>query len=75
VSQDRLDVGAIFPHQSQLRRVSFEIACAVVRYASENNLGRRIDPDRVEETVRAAVWNPAYVPVRRVPDAPPSMRF
>jgi malic enzyme len=66
VSQDRLDVGAIYPHQSDLRHVSFEIACAVVRYASENNLGRRIDAEKIESTVRAAVWDPSYVPVRRV---------
>jgi malic enzyme len=64
VSQERLDQGGIYPHQSELRRVSFEIACAVVRYASEHNLGRRIDAEDVEATVRAAVWNPGYVPVR-----------
>jgi malic enzyme len=67
VSQERLDVGAIYPHQSELRRVSFEIACAIVRYASEHNLGRRIDPDDVEATVRVAVWNPSYIPVRSGP--------
>jgi malic enzyme len=66
VGQDRLDVGAIFPHQSELRNVSFEIACAVVRYASEHNLGRRIDAADVEATVRAAVWDPSYVPVKHV---------
>lgn len=66
VSQERLDVGAIYPHQSELRHVSFQIACAVVRYASEHNLGRRIDADDVEATVRAAVWDPSYVPVRHV---------
>ena len=66
VGQDRLDVGAIYPHQSELRHVSFQIACAVVKYASENNLGRRIEPDRIEATVRAAVWDPAYVPVRHI---------
>jgi len=63
VSQERLDVGAIYPHQIDLRRVSFETACAVVRYASEHDLGRRIEPDAIEATVRAAVWNPSYVPV------------
>lgn len=63
VSQERLDQGGIYPHQSELRRVSFEIACAVVRYASEHNLGRRIDAEDVEATVRAAVWEPSYVPV------------
>jgi len=67
VNQDRLDIGAIYPHQSELRGVSFEIACAVVRYASEHNLGRRIDPENVEAAVRAAVWDPCYVPVRDYP--------
>jgi len=70
VSQERLDAGAIYPHQNDLRRVSFEIACAVVRYASEHDLGRRIDPQDVEATVRAAVWDPAYVPVRAPQAAP-----
>jgi malic enzyme len=65
VTEECLDSGAIYPHQSELRRVSFEIACAVVRYASEHNLGRRIHPEDVESTVRAAVWEPSYVPVRR----------
>ena len=74
VSQERLDVGAIYPHQSELRRVSFEIACAVVRYASEQNLGRRIDPDDVEATVRAAMWEPSYVPVRSVRGEPTHAR-
>jgi malic enzyme len=64
VSQKRLDLGGIYPHQSDLRRVSFEIACAIVRYASEHNLGRRIAAQDVEATVRAAVWDPSYVPIR-----------
>jgi malic enzyme len=71
VSQERLDVGAIFPHQSELRRVSFEIACAVVRYASENDLGRRIPADQVESVVRSVVWEPSYVPIRRARDRGP----
>jgi malic enzyme len=67
VTEECLDTGAIYPHQRELRRVSFEIACAVVRYASEHDLGRRIRPEDVEATVRAAVWDPSYVPVRRSP--------
>jgi malic enzyme len=63
VTRERLALGAIYPHQSELRRVSFEIACAVVRYASEHNLGRRISAEDVEPTVQAAVWDPSYVPV------------
>ncbi|HEY6562349.1 MAG TPA: NAD-dependent malic enzyme [Polyangiaceae bacterium] len=63
VNQERLDMGAIYPPQSDLRKVSFEIACAIVRYASEHHLGRRIADEDVERTVRAAVWEPSYVPV------------
>jgi malic enzyme len=63
VSQQRLDLGGIYPHQSELRSVSFEIACAIARYASEHNLGRRIAHEDVEKTVRAVVWDPSYVPV------------
>jgi malic enzyme len=65
VTEERLDVGAIYPHQRELRSVSFAIACAIVHYASEHDLGRRIHPEDVEATVRAAVWEPRYVPVRR----------
>ncbi len=63
VSPERLSVGAIYPHQDDLRAVSFEIACAVVAYASKNNLGRRIADDDVRDVVRSVVWEPAYAPV------------
>jgi malic enzyme len=64
VTKERLDTGAIYPHQSELRRVSFEIACAVVRYASEANIGRRVEKENVEALVRSVVWDPAYSPIR-----------
>lgn len=66
VRQERLDQGGIYPHQSELRSVSFAIACAIVRYASDHNLGRRIPAEDVEATVRAAVWDPSYAPVCHV---------
>jgi malic enzyme len=66
VTRERLELGAIYPHQSELRQVSFAIACAIVRYASEHDLGRRIAAEDVEATVRAAVWDPSYVPVCHV---------
>ncbi|MCK4660065.1 MAG: NAD-dependent malic enzyme [Phycisphaerae bacterium] len=65
VSPERLDAGAIYPSQNDLREVSFKIACAVVKYASDNHLGRRIPDDKIEETVRDAMWYPEYVPVIR----------
>jgi malic enzyme len=75
VSQERLDQGAIYPHQSDLRQVSFEIACAVVRYASDNDLGRRIHAQDVEGVVRGVVWEPSYAPVMRSHPEPLSMRY
>ncbi|HRX87602.1 MAG TPA: malic enzyme-like NAD(P)-binding protein, partial [Phycisphaerae bacterium] len=63
VAQDRLEQGAIYPHQSKLREVSFKIACGVVRYASQHHLGRHIPEDRIESVVRKAVWDPKYIPI------------
>ncbi len=65
VSEERLALGGIYPHQRELRRVSFAVACAVVRYASEHDLGRRVPAEDVETLVRAAVWDPKYIPIRR----------
>lgn len=61
--QARLEAGAIFPDQSDLREVSFRIACEIVRYASENNIGRDVPPDRIASLVRSVVWHPEYVPI------------
>jgi len=63
VEASRLAQGALYPPQSQLREVSFRIACAVVRCARDANLGRRIPDERVEDAVRAAVWFPDYIPI------------
>ena len=63
VTQERLALGAIYPPQTELRNVSFRIACAVVRYASRENLGRLIPDDQVDSVVRRAVWDPAYIPI------------
>ncbi|MFO0759049.1 MAG: NAD-dependent malic enzyme [Byssovorax sp.] len=63
VSDERLRQGTLYPHQSELREVSFKIACAVVRYASDHDLGRRVPADKVEDLVRSVVWDPSYVPL------------
>ena len=63
VTAECLDAGAIFPHQDELREVSYRIACAVVKYASDAHLGRYIPDDKIEETVRGAMWYPEYVPI------------
>ena len=63
VSPDRLELGALFPDQSELRAVSARIAAAVVRYASERNLGHHFADEEVERVVEAATWYPEYVPI------------
>jgi len=63
VSPERLEQGAIYPRPDELREVSFQIACAVVRYARDANLGRLIADERVEQTVRDAIWYPEYIPI------------
>jgi malic enzyme len=60
VSEERLATGAIYPDQSELRRVSRRIACNIVREARDENLGRMIDDAEIEQTVDAAMWYPRY---------------
>lgn len=65
VKPHRLDQGAIYPDQSELREASARIACAVVKQARDQNLGRNIPDDKIESVVRGSVWYPEYVPVVR----------
>ncbi len=63
VSAGRLNGGALFPDQSELRAVSARIAAAIVRYASRHNLGRQVAEGEAEQLVEAATWFPDYLPV------------
>jgi malic enzyme len=63
VSEDRLALGALLPDQSELRVASARIATAVVRYASQHNLGRSFADADIEGVVEAATWYPEYVPI------------
>lgn len=60
VTPDGLEAGAIYPDQSMLRQVSAQIACAVIRLASDENLGRQIDDAQIENLVAEAMWYPDY---------------
>ena len=61
LTQERLDVGALYPDQSELRDVSRDIACAVIREARRQRLGRMIPEDAIDEMVADAMWFPEYV--------------
>jgi malic enzyme len=64
MTADRLEQGAIFPTQQELRNVSRAIAIRIVRAARDCGVGRAYRDDDIEDAVDAAMWWPEYVPYR-----------
>jgi malic enzyme len=62
VSEERLQQGSIFPHQSQLRVASRAVAVAVVRAARDGGVGRHLPDEEIEAAVEAMMWYPQYLP-------------
>jgi malic enzyme len=60
VGQDRLDAGAIYPDQKELRNVAIHVATAVIGEVQRQQGGQRDDPESVERMVREAMWFPEY---------------
>jgi malic enzyme len=60
VSKERLEVGAIYPDQSELRAVSASIAEEVVRHVDRQQRNRESGVDGIAELVNNAMWYPAY---------------
>ncbi len=60
VTPERLEAGALYPDQSDLREVSREIAAAVIREARRLNLGRIFPDEAVDEMVAESMWYPEY---------------
>jgi len=60
VTEDRLEIGAMYPDQSEMRNVSRAIACGVVRRARDERVGRMIPDGQVENLVTEAMWFPDY---------------
>ena len=60
ISAERLEEGALYPDQSDLRAVSRRIAVAVIREAKRLDLGRLLSDGSIEDAVDAAMWYPAY---------------
>jgi malic enzyme len=60
VSQERLDVGSLYPDQATLRDVSRKIAINVVRAARDMQIGRLIPDSEVERLVDDSMWYPEY---------------
>jgi malic enzyme len=60
VSQQRLQNGAIYPDQSELRTVSACVAEAVIREVRRKQTDREDGNDGVAELVSNAMWYPTY---------------
>jgi malic enzyme len=67
VTQDRLDEGALYPNQSELRTVSRAVAIAVARCARDGGVGRHFQDEEIEPAIDAMVWQPDYVPYEPIP--------
>lgn len=61
VPQERLEKGALYPSQNDLRSVSREIAIAVVKEARDSGVGRVLEDDHIARLVEANMWWPDYV--------------
>jgi malic enzyme len=60
VGQDRLDAGAIYPSQNELRHVAAEVATAVIEQVQREKGGPAESRDTIAERVRQAMWFPEY---------------
>jgi len=67
VSSQRLGRGGLFPPITDLRKVSREIAVAVVKEARDSGLGRQLEDQAVAREVDDAVWFPEYLPYAPAP--------
>jgi malate dehydrogenase (oxaloacetate-decarboxylating) len=58
--------GNLLPPVIALRDVSATVALAVALQAHNEGLTEGINPDEIEDLIRANVWTPRYLPYRRV---------
>jgi len=60
VSEQDLAAGSLFPHLSDLRRISARIAEAVIRQARDEAVGIPIEDDQIPVNVAKAMWQARY---------------
>lgn len=60
VSQNEIEIGAVYPPLTQIRNVSHEIAVAVCRVAMSEGLAEEELPDDLDSYVSQLMYNPDY---------------
>jgi len=60
VTPERFALGSLYPPVSDLRRVSREIAVAIVRAARDTGIGRNVPDELIGLAVDAGMWWPEY---------------
>jgi malic enzyme len=60
VTDEELSAGALFPRLRELRHITHAVACAVVKQAREEGVGRPISDEEISEAVRKHMWTPEY---------------
>lgn len=66
VSEEDLATGALYPPLSEIRSVTARIAVAVAEEAIRSGDADPQDGGCLNEAVRSAMWDPAYLPIRAV---------
>jgi malate dehydrogenase (oxaloacetate-decarboxylating) len=60
VGEDRVARQAIYPDVQDLRKVSAQVAAAVMRKARDMKLGRVLGDEEIDRVVREYMWYPEY---------------
>ena len=67
VTQKDLDETAVYPDLTRIRDCSHAVACATIKRAVREGHADQEVLEGLEETVRRAMWEPEYLPIRYEP--------
>ena len=57
-----LEEGSVYPRQSEIQKVSVEIAAAVAREAYRLGINGEPEPDDLDAYIQDCIWKPGYTP-------------
>ncbi|MGE0325173.1 MAG: NAD-dependent malic enzyme [Polyangiaceae bacterium] len=60
LTDEDLAEGSLFPRLNRLREITRKIACAVVKEAAAQNVGKSFEENAIYDAVSQAMWEPVY---------------